>query len=286
MSTDIKMQVGALIPQGNIESYIRAVNTYPMLTAEEEKSLGEKLYYHDDVDAARQLILSHLRFVAHIARGYSGYGLPQADLIQEGNIGLMKAVRRFNPEMGVRLVSFAVHWIKAEIHEYVLKNWRIVKVATTKAQRKLFFNLRKTKQRLGWFNNAEVDMVADELGVSRKDVLEMESRMSAQDMSFDIDSDDDDNSIVAPALYLEDSNSDFSKSIENDNWENDATDKLHDALLKLDERSQDIIKARWLDSDDSKSTLQVLADKYSVSAERIRQLEKNAMKKLRVAIEA
>ncbi|OCG17528.1 RNA polymerase factor sigma-32 [Gilliamella sp. Fer1-1] len=286
MNTDIKIQVGALIPQGNIESYVRMVNTYPMLTAEEEKSLGEKLYYHDDVDAARQLILSHLRFVAHIARGYSGYGLPQADLIQEGNIGLMKAVRRFNPEIGVRLVSFAIHWIKAEIHEYVLKNWRIVKVATTKAQRKLFFNLRKTKQRLGWFNNAEVDMVANELGVSRKDVLEMESRMSAQDMSFDVDSDDDDNSIVAPSLYLEDSNSDFSKSIENDNWENDATDKLHDALSQLDERSQDIIKARWLDSDDSKSTLQVLADKYRVSAERIRQLEKNAMKKLRVAIEA
>ena len=286
MSTDLKMQVGALIPQGNIESYLRMINTYPMLTAEEEKSLGERLYYHDDVDAARQLILSHLRFVAHIARGYSGYGLPQADLIQEGNIGLMKAVRRFNPEMGVRLVSFAVHWIKAEIHEYVLKNWRIVKVATTKAQRKLFFNLRKNKQRLGWFNSAEVDMVADELGVSRKDVLEMESRMSAQDMSFDVDSDDDDNAVVAPALYLEDSNSDFSKSIENDNWENDATDKLNDALSQLDERSQDIIKARWLDADDSKSTLQVLADKYSVSAERIRQLEKNAMKKLRVAIEA
>ncbi len=286
MSTDLKMQAGALIPQGNIESYLRMINTYPMLTAEEEKSLGERLYYHDDVDAARQLILSHLRFVAHIARGYSGYGLPQADLIQEGNIGLMKAVRRFNPGMGVRLVSFAVHWIKAEIHEYVLKNWRIVKVATTKAQRKLFFNLRKNKQRLGWFNSAEVDMVADELGVSRKDVLEMESRMSAQDMSFDIDSDDDDNSIVAPALYLEDVNSDFSKSIENDNWENDATDKLHDALSQLDERSQDIIKARWLDADDSKSTLQVLADKYSVSAERIRQLEKNAMRKLRVAIEA
>ena len=286
MTTDLKMQAGALIPQGNIESYLRMINTYPMLTAEEEKSLGERLYYHDDVDAARQLILSHLRFVAHIARGYSGYGLPQADLIQEGNIGLMKAVRRFNPGMGVRLVSFAVHWIKAEIHEYVLKNWRIVKVATTKAQRKLFFNLRKNKQRLGWFNSAEVDLVADELGVSRKDVLEMESRMAAQDMSFDIDNDDDDNSIVAPALYLEDSNSDFSKSIENDNWENDATDKLHDALSQLDERSQDIIKARWLDADDSKSTLQVLADKYSVSAERIRQLEKNAMKKLRIAIEA
>nr|WP_081298562.1 RNA polymerase sigma factor RpoH [Gilliamella apicola] len=286
MSTEMKMQAVALIPQGNIESYLRMINTYPMLTAEEEQSLGEKLYYNDDVDAARQLILSHLRFVAHIARGYSGYGLPQADLIQEGNIGLMKAVRRFNPELGVRLVSFAVHWIKAEIHEYVLKNWRIVKVATTKAQRKLFFNLRKNKQRLGWFNNAEVDMVADELGVSRKDVLEMESRMSAQDMSFDVDSDDDDNAVVAPALYLEDNNSDFSKSIENDNWETDATDKLHDALSQLDERSQDIIKARWLDSDDSKSTLQVLADKYSVSAERIRQLEKNAMKKLRVAIEA
>ena len=286
MSNELKMQSVALIPQGNIESYLRMINTYPMLTAEEEKELSEKLYYNHDVNAARKLILSHLRFVAHIARGYSGYGLPQADLIQEGNIGLMKAVRRFNPEMGVRLVSFAVHWIKAEIHEYVLKNWRIVKVATTKAQRKLFFNLRKTKQRLGWFSNDEVGMVAEELGVSRKDVLEMESRMSAQDMSFDIDSDDEDNSIVAPALYLEDASSNFSKSIEDDNWENDAADKLHDALSKLDERSQDIIKARWLDADDSKSTLQELAIKYNVSAERIRQLEKNAMQKLRVSIEA
>lgn len=282
----MKMQTVALIPQGNIESYLRMINSYPMLTAEEEKSLGEKLYYHDDVESAKQLILSHLRFVAHVARGYSGYGLPQADLIQEGNIGLMKAVRRFNPEMGVRLVSFAVHWIKAEIHEYVLKNWRIVKVATTKAQRKLFFNLRKSKQRLGWFSNAEVDLVADELGVTRRDVLEMESRMSAQDMPFDMDNDDDDNSIVAPALYLEDRHSNFSKSIEDDNWENEATDKLHNALEKLDDRSQDIIKARWLDTDDSKSTLKILADKYQVSAERIRQLEKNAMKKLRVAIEA
>ncbi|WP_392558637.1 RNA polymerase sigma factor RpoH [Orbus mooreae] len=286
MSNEIKMQSVAVIPQGNIESYLRIVNSYPMLSAEEEKELGEKLYYQGDVDAAKQLILSHLRFVAHVARGYSGYGLPQADLIQEGNIGLMKAVRRFNPEMGVRLVSFAVHWIKAEIHEYVLKNWRIVKVATTKAQRKLFFNLRKSKQRLGWFSHDEVGLVADELGVTRKDVLEMESRMSAQDMSFDIDNDDDDNSIVAPALYLEDVNSNFSQSIENDNWENDATDKLHDALSSLDERSQDIIKARWLDADDSKSTLQELAAKYSVSAERIRQLEKNAMQKLRAAIEA
>lgn len=286
MTNEVKMQSVALIPQGNIESYLRMINTYPMLSAEEEKILGEKLYYNDDVDAARQLILSHLRFVAHVARGYSGYGLPQADLIQEGNIGLMKAVRRFNPEMGVRLVSFAVHWIKAEIHEYVLKNWRIVKVATTKAQRKLFFNLRKSKQRLGWFSQDEIGTVADELGVTPKDVLEMESRMSAQDMSFDIDSDDDDNSIVAPALYLEDAASDFSKSIENDNWENDASDKLHDALSQLDDRSQSIIKARWLDADDSKSTLQELAAKYGVSAERIRQLEKNAMQKLRVAIEA
>ena len=286
MSNELKMQSVALIPQGNVDAYLRMINTYPMLSAEEEKELGEKLYYHNDVDAARQLILSHLRFVAHIARGYSGYGLPQADLIQEGNIGLMKAVRRFNPEMGVRLVSFAVHWIKAEIHEYVLKNWRIVKVATTKAQRKLFFNLRKTKQRLGWFSHDEVAMVADELGVSRKDVMEMESRMSAQDMSFDIDSEDDDNSVVAPALYLEDTSSDFSKSIEEYNCENDSTDKQNYSLSQLDERSQDIIKARWLDADDSKSTLQELAAKYNVSAERIRQLEKNAMQKLRVAIEA
>lgn len=286
MSNTIQMQSVALIPQGSLEAYLRMVNSYPMLTAEEEKALGEKLYYENDVDAAKQLILSHLRFVAHIARGYNGYGLPQADLIQEGNIGLMKAVRRFNPEMGVRLVSFAVHWIKAEIHEYVLKNWRIVKVATTKAQRKLFFNLRKAKQRLGWFSNDEVNVVADELGVSVKDVLEMESRMAAQDMSFDIDNDDDNTTIVAPALYLEDAQSDFSKTIENDNWENDTTDKLHNALLQLDERSQDIIKARWLDEDDGKSTLQELAEKYQVSAERIRQLEKNAMKKLRVAIEA
>lgn len=285
MSAEMKISAVTLIPQGSIEAYIRMVNAYPMLTAEEEKALGERLYYHDDLEAAKLMVLSHLRFVAHIARNYSGYGLPQADLIQEGNIGLMKAVRRFNPEMGVRLVSFAVHWIKAEIHEYVLKNWRIVKVATTKAQRKLFFNLRKSKQRLGWFNSEEVKVVADELGVTAKDVLEMESRMAAQDMSFDIDNDDDDNSIVAPALYLEDAGSNFSQSIEDDNWEDDATDKLNHALESLDERSQDIIRARWLDADDSKSTLQQLADKYQVSAERIRQLEKNAMKKMRVAIE-
>ncbi|MCC8366613.1 RNA polymerase sigma factor RpoH [Xenorhabdus sp. PB61.4] len=281
-----EMQTLALVPQGSLEGYIRASNAYPMLSAEEEKELAERLHYQGDLDAAKQLILSHLRFVVHVARSYAGYGLPQADLIQEGNIGLMKAVRRFNPEVGVRLVSFAVHWIKAEIHEYVLRNWRIVKVATTKAQRKLFFNLRKAKQRLGWFSQDEVDLVAKELGVTSKDVLEMESRMSAQDMAFDMPSDDDSHdNPPAPVLYLQDKASDFADGIEEDNWENHAADKLTVAMEKLDERSQDIIRSRWLD-DDNKSTLQELADKYGVSAERVRQLEKNAMKKLRMAIEA
>lgn len=282
-----EMQTLAIAPLGNLESYVRAANNWPVLTAEEEKALAERLHYQGDLDAAKTLILSHLRFVVHIARNYSGYGLPQADLIQEGNIGLMKAVRRFNPEVGVRLVSFAVHWIKAEIHEYVLRNWRIVKVATTKAQRKLFFNLRKTKQRLGWFNQDEVEMVARELGVSSKDVLEMESRMAAQDMTFDMSSDDDvgEGKPMAPVLYLQDKTSDFADGIEEDNWDAHAADKLSDAMLSLDERSQHIIRARWLD-DDNKTTLQELADQYGVSAERVRQLEKNAMKKLRMAIEA
>lgn len=281
------MQTFTLVPQGSLEGYIRAANAYPMLTAEEERALAERLHYEGDLEAAKALILSHLRFVIHVARTYSGYGLPQADLIQEGNIGLMKAVRRFNPEMGVRLVSFAVHWIKAEIHEYVLRNWRIVKVATTKAQRKLFFNLRKTKQRLGWFNQDEVELVARELGVTSKDVREMESRMAAQDMTFDPASDDDahDGQAMAPMLYLQDKSSDFADGIEEDNWDTHAADKLTYALEGLDERSQHIIRARWLD-DDNKSTLQELADRYGVSAERVRQLEKNAMKKLRAAIEA
>ncbi|WP_367680427.1 RNA polymerase sigma factor RpoH [Candidatus Fukatsuia anoeciicola] len=281
-----EMQTLALMPQGRLEAYIRAANVYPMLTAEEEQELAERLYYQGDLDAAKQLILSHLRFVAHVARNYSGYGLPQADLIQEGNIGLMKAVCRFNPEIGVRLVSFAVHWIKAEIHEYVLRNWRIVKVATTKAQRKLFFNLRKSKQRLGWFNQDEVDMVAKELGVTKKDVREMESRMSAQDMTFDFSPDDEtnDTQFIAPVLYLQDKKSDFADGIEEGNWENHAADKLSYALEKLDERSQHIIRARWLNNN-SKSTLQELASQYDISAERIRQLEKNAMKRLREAIE-
>ena len=281
-----EMQNLALAPVGNLESYIRAANSWPMLSADEERELAEQLHYQGSLEAAKTLILSHLRFVVHIARNYSGYGLPQADLIQEGNIGLMKAVRRFNPEVGVRLVSFAVHWIKAEIHEYVLRNWRIVKVATTKAQRKLFFNLRKAKQRLGWFNQDEVEMVARELGVSSKDVREMESRMAAQDMTFDMSSDDEsDSQPMAPVLYLQDKSSNFADSIEDDNWEEQAANKLTHAMSGLDERSQAIIRARWLD-EDNKSTLQELADRYGVSAERVRQLEKNAMKKLRAAIEA
>ena len=271
-----------LVPQGSIEGYIRAANEYPMLTAEEEKELAERLYYHEDLDAAKKLILSHLRFVIHVARGYSGYGLPQADLIQEGNIGLMKAVKRFNPEVGVRLVSFAVHWIKAEIHEYVLRNWRIVKVATTKAQRKLFFNLRKTKQRLGWFNENEVDLVANELGVSKEDVIEMESRMSGADVGFDLPTDDAETETYSPALYLEDKSSNFAAELENENFESQATEQLGTALQSLDARSQDIIKARWLD--DNKVTLHDLAAKYNVSAERIRQLETNALKKLKSAV--
>ncbi|WP_158367421.1 RNA polymerase sigma factor RpoH [Candidatus Williamhamiltonella defendens] len=275
----------ALMPQGSLEAYLRASNSYAMLTEEEERALAERLHSHGDLNAAKQLILSHLRFVSHIARHYSGYGLPQADLIQEGNIGLMKAVRRFNPNMGVRLVSFAVHWIKAEIHEYVLRNWRIVKVATTKAQRKLFFNLRKAKQRLGWFSQNEVDMVAKELGVTSKDVREMESRMSAQDMAFELPLEDEarEGQSPAPVMYLEDKNSDFADNIEENNWGNHAADSLWVALKYLDERSRDIIRARWL-NDDNKSTLQELADRYGVSPERVRQLEKNAMKKLRLSI--
>ncbi|WWO96854.1 MAG: RNA polymerase sigma factor RpoH [Candidatus Dasytiphilus stammeri] len=282
-----KIKFLPISPLGNLDSYIRMSNYYPMLSVEEEIKLTQKLYYHGDLEAAKFLILSHLRFVIHIARNYSGYGLGQSDLIQEGNIGLMKAIRRFNPEVGVRLVSFAVHWIKAEIHEYILRNWRIVKVATTKAQRKLFFNLRKTKQRLGWFNQAEVDMVARELGVSSKTVREMESRMSAQDMTLDLVSDEsagDKKTVMAPILYLEDKSSVFSESLEQDNWNNQASIKLYDAMKNLDSRSHHIIHARWLNND-NKTTLQDLAKKYGISAERVRQLEKNAMKKLRQSFE-
>jgi len=282
------MQSMALtIPQsGSIEAYMQSAYSIPMLSAEREHELATRLYQEDDLHAAQELIMSHLRFVIHIAKGYAGYGLPQADLVQEGNVGLMKAVKRFNPEVGVRLVSFAVHWIKAEIHEFVLRNWRIVKVATTKAQRKLFFNLRKNKKRLGWFSNDEINNVAETLGVTTKDVLEMESRMSNQDQAFELTSDDDDTggSIgnFAPAQYLEDKQSDLATSIEDANWQENSNQRLASALISLDERSQDIIKTRWLDED--KTTLQELADKYQISAERVRQLEKNALSKLKGVI--
>ncbi|MDT8869601.1 RNA polymerase sigma factor RpoH [Vibrio fluvialis] len=274
----------ALVSQDSLDSYIRSVNSYPMLTAEEEREMAERLHYSGDIEAAKGLILSHLRFVVHVARGYSGYGLPMADLVQEGNIGLMKAVKRFNPDVGVRLVSFAVHWIKAEIHEYVLRNWRIVKIATTKAQRKLFFNLRKSKKRLGWFNNGEVETVARELGVEPSEVREMESRLAAQDATFEMSNDDDDNpnAYTAPMLYLEDKHSDLAENVEAQNWEAHTNQRLALALSSLDERSQHIVRSRWLD--DQKATLQELAEMYNVSAERIRQLEKNAMKKLKEAV--
>jgi RNA polymerase sigma-32 factor len=281
---DNTMQSMALsVPQsGSIESYVQSAYNIPMLTAEKEHELATRLYEENDLQAAQELIMSHLRFVIHVAKGYAGYGLPQADLVQEGNVGLMKAVKRFNPEVGVRLVSFAVHWIKAEIHEFVLRNWRIVKVATTKAQRKLFFNLRKNKKRLGWFSNDEVTNVAETLGVSEKDVLEMESRMSNQDQAFELTSDDDDNASggsFSPAQYLEDKQSDLSTQVEDDNWEQHSNNRLASAMVNLDERSQDIIRTRWLS--DTKSTLQELASKYEISAERVRQLEKNALTKLK-----
>ncbi|MGI2170157.1 RNA polymerase sigma factor RpoH [Shewanella sp. MF05960] len=274
------------VPRGSssLEAYIQSVTSINMLDADTEYDIAKRLQETGDLQAAKQLIMSHLRFVVHVAKGYSGYGLPQADLIQEGNIGLMKAVKRFDPDVGVRLVSFAVHWIKAEIHEYVLKNWRIVKVATTKAQRKLFFNIRKSKKRLGWFSDAEVTMVAENLGVSKADVTEMESRMAAQDPAFDLANDsDDDNHDFAPALYLEDHSSDLAEQVENDNWEADSQARLLSAIKTLDDRSQHILRARWLD--DNKTTLQELASAYQVSAERIRQLEKNAMNKLKACME-
>lgn len=280
------MQMALTVPQsGSLESYIQTAYSIPMLSAEREHELATRLYNDGDLSAAQELIMSHLRFVIHVAKGYAGYGLPQADLIQEGNIGLMKAVKRFNPEVGVRLVSFAVHWIKAEIHEYVLRNWRIVKIATTKAQRKLFFNLRKNKKRLGWFSKDEVSNVADTLGVSVKDVMEMESRLSNQDQAFELSTDDDDNSIggsFSPAQYLEDKQSDLATLVEDANWEDHGQQQLMSAMVNLDDRSKDIIQTRWLN--DNKATLQELAEKYQISAERVRQLEKNALNKLKGAM--
>jgi len=273
-------------PTGSLEAYIQAANQIPMLTAEEEYELATRLQEDGDLNSARRLVLSHLRFVIHVARGYSGYGLPQGDLIQEGNIGLMKAVKRFDPTVNVRLVSFAVHWIRAEIHEYILRNWRIVKLATTKAQRKLFFNLRKSKKRLGWFSAEEVQAVARDLNVEPATVLEMEKRMSSQDTSFDgyTDSGDDDDFSPAPAGYLQDLSHEPSLQLENADWDEHNNSRLQQALETLDERSQDIVKQRWLS--EKKSTLHELADKYNVSAERIRQLESNAMKKMRNTLTA
>ncbi len=284
MSNNLQSMALSVPHSGSIEGYIQAVSSIDMLSAEEERELAVRLREDEDLQAARKLVMSHLRFVVHIAKSYSGYGLPQADLIQEGNIGLMKAVKRFDPTVGVRLVSFAVHWIKAEIHEFVLKNWRIVKVATTKAQRKLFFNLRKAKKRLGWFTHDEVQTVANELGVSTKEVLQMEARMSSQDQTFDLTADEDETGNFAPVQYLEDKSSDVETDVINNDWDTAASKRLYSAIKTLDERSQDIIETRWLA--DNKITLQDLADKYQVSAERVRQIEKNAMKKLQAAMVA
>lgn len=277
----------ALVPGANLEAYVNTVNSIPLLTPEQERELAESLYYEQDLGAARQMVLAHLRFVVHIARSYSGYGLAQADLIQEGNVGLMKAVKRFNPEMGVRLVSFAVHWIKAEIHEFILRNWRIVKVATTKAQRKLFFNLRSQKKRLAWLNNDEVHRVAESLGVEPREVREMESRLTGHDMAFDPAAEaDDDSAFQSPANYLEDHRYDPARQLEDADWTDNSTSNLHEALEVLDDRSRDILYLyqRWLAED--KATLHDLAQKYNVSAERIRQLEKSAMNKLKLSIAA
>ena len=278
------LSLASLSPGRDLDAYIQTVSAFAVLTPEEERSLAERFYQHGDLDAARELVLRHLRFVVHLARGYRGYGLPEADLIQEGNVGLMKAVKRFNPEVGVRLVSFAVHWIRAEMHEFILRNWRIVKVATTKAQRKLFFNLRGSKKKLGWLNAAETRAIASDLGVDPAVVTQMESRLSAHDLPFDGHAgDDDDDGPVAPMHYLEDASNPADLVAEEDAG-NAAAAGLHKAMQQLDDRGRDILSARWLS--DGKETLQSLADRYGVSAERIRQLEKNAMKKIRKFMEA
>lgn len=270
------------LSQESWEAYSRQVQQIAVLSAEEERELAVRLHEEQDLDAARQLILANLRFVMHVARTYSGYGLSQADLVQEGNVGLMKAVKRFDPYVGVRLISFAVHWIKAEIHEYIIRNWRIVKIATTKAQRKLFFNLRNAKKRLGWFSQEEAETVARDLGVTPREVYEMEGRLNAHDQAFDGYGDDKEGAesvSLAPAQFLEDMEANPAAVLESSEWESHAQRRLHHALEALDERSQAIIKRRWLD-DEHKATLHDLADEYGVSAERIRQLEKAAMKKL------
>ncbi len=269
---------------GTFDAYLNVVRQMPKLTVEQERQLALKFRDNGDLEAARELVMTNLRFVVHVARGYSGYGLSMPDIIQEGNIGLMKAVKRFDPDIGVRLVSFAVHWIKAEIHEYVIKNWGIVKVATTKAQRKLFFNLRKSKQDLGWLSNDEAVAIAKDLDVDVSTVYEMEKRLGNRDMSFDMPVDEaTEESYVAPASYLHQHGADPAVLLENSDWEGHEQDVLADAMAELDERSLDILSSRWLM--DKKATLHELAERYNVSAERIRQLEQNAMKKLRAAVE-
>src|SRR5579859_6931791 len=266
-------------PLGSLDAYLDRVGRIPVLTREQERELAEDYRFQGNLYAARQLVLSHLRFVVHIARGYSGYGLPVGDLIQEGNVGLMKAVKRFDPSLNVRLVSFAVHWIRAEIHEYVLRNWRLVKIATTKAQRKLFFNLRRMKKNLTWLSAEETEAVARDLGVSTSEVSEMEKRLAARDMSFDPTPESDEDEVYSPAAYLPAADADPAESVENAEWESDSSDRLQTALARLDDRSRDILQKRWMADD--KATLHELADKYGVSAERIRQIESNALGKLR-----
>jgi len=278
-------ELALLGPVGSFDAYVDAVSRIPVLSREEESELATRFRRDDDLDAARQLVLSHLRFVVHIARGYHGYGLPMGDLVQEGNVGLMKAVKRFDPAVGVRLVSFAVHWIRAEIHEYVLRNWRLVKIATTKAQRKLFFNLRKYKRRLGWLSAEETQAVARDLGVSPSEVTEMERRLASRDLSYDPapDADEEDES-YSPSAYLPAPDADPAVAVERAEWDDDVTDKVAQAMSQLDARSQAVLRARWMT--DQKATLHELADQFGVSAERIRQIEANAIKKLRKLVVA
>src|ERR1700743_1180701 len=278
----VATQPGSLVfagPVGSLDSYIDRVSQIPVLSKEDEVALAERFRNQGDLEAARQLVLSHLRFVVHIARGYLGYGLPMGDLVQEGNVGLMKAGKRFDPTVGVRLVSFAVHWIRAEIQEYVLSNWRLVKVATTKSHPKLFFNLRKMKKNLAWLSEAETAAVARDLGVDVADVREMEQRLSARDMSFDPTPESDEEEAYSPAMYLPASNADPAIEVENEEWEEDSADRLSIAMEKLDDRSRSILKRRWMTDD--KATLHELADEYGISAERVRQVESNAINKLK-----
>ena len=279
------LSLDSLSPGRDLNAYIQTVNAFPVLSPEDERKLAERFYYENDLAAARELVLCHLRFVIYMARGYSGYGLPQADLIQEGNVGLMKAVKRFNPEVGVRLISFAVHWIKAEMHEFILRNWRIVKVATTKAQRKLFFNLRSAKKRLGWFSPQEAEAVAEDLGVTPEVVMQMEGRMAAQDAAFDGAAGDDGEDFVAsPAQYLADESMNPAEIVAEEDWTEQSMAQLREALGQLDERSREIVRLRWLN--EPKTTLQTLGTQYGISAERVRQIEAKAMKKLRSALVA